>query len=61
MLTRSRCPALDCRLLEPYAQCAMLLPIHAPPPRRSFPDEDLLKRLTPEDVPEGYKEDKDED
>jgi len=27
----------------------------------SFPEENLLKRLTPQDVPEGYKEDKDDD
>jgi hypothetical protein len=27
----------------------------------SFPDEDLLRRLTPEDVPEGNKEDEDDD
>lgn len=32
-------------------------------PHRSFPDEDLLKRLTPpeDSVPPGYKEDKDDD
>ncbi len=28
---------------------------------RSFPNEELLKRLTPSDVPEGYKDDKDDD
>lgn len=28
---------------------------------RSFPDASLLKRLTPKDVPEGYKEDADDD
>ena len=27
----------------------------------SFPDEALLKRLTPDDVPEGHKEDEDDD
>ena len=27
----------------------------------SFPDEALLKRLTPDDVPEGQKEDEDDD
>jgi hypothetical protein len=27
----------------------------------SFPDEQLLKLLTPEDVPEGYKDDKDDE